>query len=123
MKQRQPGETQAICCAGDGQSRSENDVSGAPVHRVERGFAILADMAGFLIAADQEDRVVCTGSNGKCREDIDHKSRKADHSVVSKKGNGATRRAESNKHHGKNQQRGGDRAIDEQQQHGDYRER
>ena len=54
----QPREVQAERRTRDGQTRAQDDVGGAVIHRVERGFAVLAVIARLVIAADKEDRIV-----------------------------------------------------------------
>ena len=60
---REPGEGQTEHRAGNRQARTQDDVRGSPVHRLERRYPILPGVARFVVAAQNEDRVVCSGGD------------------------------------------------------------
>jgi hypothetical protein len=82
----QPGEAQAVDRSGDGQSGTDDDVHSAAVHRVEGRFTFLARGARFVIAADDEDRIVRARRDRQQREQIRRVGREADNSRVREKG-------------------------------------
>ncbi len=82
LEVRQPGEVQAEHRAGDGQPRAEDDVRRAAIHVVVGGLAVYAGVARFVIAAEQEDRVVGAGRDDQQREEVGRIRRQTDDSGV-----------------------------------------
>src|SRR4029077_19203407 len=80
----QPREAQAERRAGDGQTRSQNDVGGAVIHGVEGGFAVLAVLTCLVVAAEEEDRIVSTCRDGQGGEQVDRERRQPDQVVIAK---------------------------------------
>ena len=60
---REPGEGQTKHRAGNRQARTQDDVRGSVVHRVERRDAILPGVTRFVEAAENEDRIVGSGGD------------------------------------------------------------
>ena len=90
LKIRQSGEAQAQDRARDRETRPQNDVGGPAVHVVVSGFAIESPAPIFVVAAQEEDRVVGAGRYHQQREDIGRVGRQPDDAGVTKEGHNAT---------------------------------
>ncbi len=123
LEVRQPGEVQAECCSCDRQTRRQHDVRGAVKHRVVGRFSVFARASRFLVAADQEDRVVGGGSDGQGHQHVRRKGGEPEDVVIAEKGDDAAGRKQPDDHHRERDQHRHDRSVDQQQHHGDDGER
>ena len=123
LEPRQPRESQAQQCTRDGEAGTQHHVGGAVKHRVVRGFPVLAVASRLLISADEEDRVVGARGDRDERQQARCERRQADDPGIAEERDDSPGGAEFDEHHHQDQDRGGDRAIDEQQHEQDDHER
>ena len=96
---------------------------GAAVHREVRRHPVLARLAGLLVAAEKEDRVVGSGGDGEERQQVSGVRRERDDADMPEKGDDTAGGGDLNGDRHQRQQRGDDRAVDDQQHHRDHPER
>ena len=116
---REPGEGQAEHRAGDGQARAQDDVRGPAEHRVERRFAILARVARFVIAAEDEDRVVGSRGDDQQRQQIRRVRRQLDDAGVREHGDDSAGGGQLDDNREEHEEHRGETAVDEEQHHRD----
>ena len=109
--------------AGDGHARPEHHVRGAAEHGVVRVFSRFTHGAGFLISADQEDRIVGCRGDRERHQQVGGESGELDDVVIAEEGDHATGGGEFEHHHRQRQQHGDDRPVDHQQHRNDHHER
>lgn len=90
------------------------------IHGVEGRFAILAGSARFLVAADEEDRVVRPGGHHQQGQQVGRVRRQPDDAGVAEEGDDAARGGHLDEDRGERQQRGEHRAVDEEQHQRDH---
>ena len=118
----QPGEGQAEHGAGDGEARPPDDVCGPAIHVVERGHPLLTVLARFVVAAQEEDRVVRPGRDHQQRQEIRRVRRQPDDSRVGQQGDDAAGRGQLHQHRQQDQGHGAGAAVEPHQHHCDHAE-
>ena len=93
---------------------------GAAVHQVKGVFPVLFGCARFLVAADEKYRVVRSGGDDQQREQIGRVRRQPQDPGISQKRDESPCRGHLDQDGDQDQQRGGDRSIDEKQHHRDH---
>ena len=114
----QPGEAQAERRAGDREPGAEHHVRGALKHGEVGRLPVLAHTSGFLVAADQENRVVRRGRDRQHHQQAGGERRQSDDLVVPQERHHAAGGGQRQHHRRQHQQHGDDRTV-EPQQHGD----
>ncbi len=106
---------------GDRQPRTQDDMRRAAKHTVIGRFCVFAGLAGFLVAADQEDRVVGARRNSERGQHGDDERRKAQQIVVAQDRDDPSGGAHFEADHGEYEQHRAHRAIgEEQHDHDDH---
>ena len=115
LEVRQPGEVQAQRRPGDGETRGQHDVGGALEHRVVGRLSVLARSSRFLVAADQEDRVIGGGGDRQRHHHVRRERGQPEDVVIPEEGDDAASQEQARHHHGHRDQHRGDGTVDEQQ--------
>ena len=115
MEPGQPAEAQAVRRAGDGQARTQHDRGHAFKCGVVRGFAVFAGATRLLVAADKEDPVVRPGGDRQHRQDVRGERGEPERVVVTENRDDSTCTRQRDEGHEQLDQRGDDRAVDQQQ--------
>ena len=111
----QPREAQAVRRAGDRQARTQHHGGDSMKCRVVGGLPILAGPACLLITADEEDPVVGSGGDRQHRQDVRGERGEPERVVVGQHRDDSARTGQRDKGHEQLDQRGDDRAVDQQQ--------
>ena len=118
---RQTCEMQAQGRAGDGESRTHDDVRRAAEHRVVGRLSVFAGSTCLLVAADQEDRVIGSGRDRKRGQHRDHERREAEDAHIAQQRDNTSCRAHFESDHDQYEQHRDDRPVgDEQHDHDDH---
>ena len=119
----QPGERKAERRTGDRHARAKHHMGGAAKHRVVGRFPVLADRPGFLIAPDEEDRIVGRSGDPQRDQKIGREGRKPDQIVIAEERHHASGRRQPEEHHEERQEHRDNRPIHQEQHQNDHAER
>ncbi|VBA34385.1 hypothetical protein LAUMK136_00675 [Mycobacterium attenuatum] len=120
---RQPGKTEAIHGAGNGQTGAQDHMGGSVKHRVKSGLTILAGVASLVITPEHEYRVVRGGRNSQENQQVGRKRGKAEHVVIGEKRNSSPDRPQVNPDHDQDEKRSDHGTVNEKQHHRDHQAR
>ena len=90
-------------------------MGGAVEHGVEGFFAGLAQSAGFVVAADDKDRVVRSSGDRQQHQHVVGEGRKPHDAVVAQRRDDTAGRGQLDEDHDQHDQHGAHRPVDEQQ--------
>lgn len=82
--------------------------------------SILTRVAGFVVAAEQEYRVISAGGNGQQREQVDREGRKAENAVIDQKTDDPADRPELDSDHGHDEDHRDEGPVYEEQHRRDH---
>ena len=105
---------------GHRQTGADDHVCGAAIHGEVRRHPILPGLPGLLVPAQQEDRVVRSRSHGEQGQQVGGVRRERNDADMSQKGDYTARRGDLDGDSHQREQRGDDRAVDDQQHHRDH---
>ena len=117
---REPGEGQTEHRAGNRQARTQDDVRGSVVHRVERRDAILPGVTRFVKTAEDEDRIVGSGGDDQQRQQIGRVRRQLDDAGVREHGDDAAGRGQLDHHREDHEKHRGETTVEREQHHCDH---
>ncbi len=112
---RQPREGQAVRRAGDRQAGSDDDGCDGLERRVVGVVSIQSHATVFAVAPEEEDAVVGGRGDGEHRQDAPGERRQPEHVVHGQNRHHAARRQQGEEREEELDQRGADRAVDDQQ--------
>ena len=122
LEVREPGEGQTEHRAGNRQARTQDDVRGSVVHRVERRDAILPGVTRFVKAAENEDRIVGSGGDDQQRQQIGRIRRQLDDAGVREHSDDAAGRGQLDHHRENHQKHRGETTVEREQHQCDHPE-
>ncbi len=117
---REPGEGQTEHRTGNRQARTQDDVRGPSVHRLEGRYPILSGLARFVVAAQDEDRIIGSGRDDQQRQQVGRVRGQLDDSRVRQHGNDSAGRGQLDHHREDHENHRGDTTVEREQHQRDH---